>query len=62
MMDGEVKEIVIMDTRVLPVGVDEPLQIKFRARAKECRVSRITGTQWKNLEREEEPALVANLG
>ena len=44
LMDGEVKETVIMDTRVLPVGVDEPLRIKFRARAKECRVSRVTGT------------------
>ena len=74
LMHGKVKETVIMDTGVLPVGVDEPQQIKFRPRAKECRVSRVTGTQWEvsdqasaqefweNLEREEEPALVANLG
>ena len=74
LMDGEVKGTVIMDTGVLPVGLDEPQQIKFRSRAKECRVPRVTGTRWEesnkasaqefweNLEREEESALVTNLG
>ena len=54
--------------------VDEPQQINFRPRTKECRVSRVTGTHWyesdqasaqefwENLEWEEEPALVANRG
>ena len=46
LMDGQVKETVIMDTGVLPVGVDEPQRAKFRPRAKGCRVSRVTGTQW----------------
>ena len=34
MMNGQVKEMVIMDTGVEPVGVDEPQEIKFRPRAK----------------------------
>ena len=34
LMDSQVKETVIMDNRVLPVGEDEPHQIKFTPRAK----------------------------
>ena len=34
LMDGQVKKTVIMDTETLPVGVDEPWQIKLRPRAK----------------------------
>ena len=34
LMDGGLKETVIMDTGVLPVGVEEPLPNKFRPRAK----------------------------
>ena len=41
-MNGEVKETVIMDTGVEPVGVDEPQEIKFRPQAKYCRVLRAT--------------------
>ena len=43
LIDGEVKETVIMDTGAFPVGVDEAQQIKFRPRANECRMSRVTG-------------------
>ena len=72
--DGEVKETVIMDTGVAPAGVDELPAIKFGARKKECKIPRITGTQWEksdqdeardlweNLGREEEPAFLANEG
>lgn len=45
-MDGEVKETVVMVTGVAPVGVDEAQEIKFKPRASSCSVSRVTGTQW----------------
>ena len=73
-MDGEVKETVIMDTGVVPAGVDQPQEITFPPRKAECKVSRVTGTQWResdqasardlweNIAREEEPSLVANEG
>ena len=72
LMGGEVKETVIMDTRVAPAGVDQPQEITFPPRKAECTVSRVTGTQWResdqasardlweNIAREEEPSLVAN--
>ena len=73
-MDGEVKETVIMETRVAPAGVDQPREITFPPRKAKCRVSRVTGTQWResaqasgrdlweNIAREEEPSLVDNEG
>ena len=73
-MDGEVKETVIMDTGVAPVGVDQAEEITFPPRKAESTVSRVTGAQWQesdqtsardlweNLRREEEPALVVNEG
>ena len=74
LMDGEVKETVIMDTGVAPVGVDQAEEITFPPRKAESTVSRVTGTQWQesdqtsardlweNLRRKEEPALVVNEG
>ena len=57
-----------------PAGVDKPPAIKFGAQKMECKIPRITGTQWEesdqdeardlweNLGREEEPAFFANEG
>ena len=60
--DGEVKETVIMDTGVAPAGVDEPPAIKFGARKKECKIPRITGTQWEESDQDEARDLWENLG
>ena len=43
LIDGEVKETVIMDTGVAPAGVDQPQEITFPPRKAECTVSRVTG-------------------
>ena len=60
--DGEVKETVIMDTGVALAGVDEPPAIKFGARKMECKIPRITGTQWEESDQDEARDLWENLG
>ncbi|CAN0497999.1 unnamed protein product, partial [Ectocarpus sp. 12 AP-2014] len=47
---GEVKETVIMDTGVAPVDEDNSRGIQFGSRRKECKMKRITGTQWQECE------------
>ena len=59
---GEVKKTVIMDTGVAPGGLDGPSMIKFGARKKERKVSRVTGTQWEESDQDSARELWDDLG
>ena len=77
MRKGQVRETIILDTGVAPVPVKESeakKEITLKPRTTTCEMARVTGTQWQEsdseaasklwneLEREEEPTLIARFG